>query len=283
MFLLFLGLCLLWPLILFAAVDTAIRRRRLATKKCARAALDRLGMPREEEVLETRVLDGSHANVVVMLKIRGPHGTRRIVLKQPLFYGTLLAFCGRWLGPMPYARGIGTRRRARREVLALSTLLRRGHSVSRCLAWDDRSGLLALEWIDGVPASSRLHREGGSALAMRLGGALANLHQGEVALCDAHPGNVLVRPEGDLLLLDLEFAVLGTAATPDRKAFDLAYAAALMPTPECRGALLSGYGPAPIAVERAFVSARRAVDRFSLFTRLEVRRAKGIATQEVPQ
>src|SRR5205823_4834843 len=99
-------------------------------------------------------------------------------------------------------------------------------------------------------------------LAVRLGQMLAAIHRAGVALCDGHAGHVLVEREGQLALVDLDFAVTGPAATEERRGFDLAYAATFLPDDLTRQALLHGYGAMTPGFADAFV---RALERIASF------------------
>ena len=70
---------------------------------------------------------------------------------------------------------------------------------------------LALHWVDGVPldtAAARLRCSGPSSLpalrrlCARLLAAFASLHKAGIVHGDVHPGNVLVRPDGSVCVLD---------------------------------------------------------------------------------
>lgn len=269
-----LGLLLLLPLILLARIDAAVARWWWRRPRAVRAALRRLqpAGPERLELAEVRALPGGHANLVLRLTLRDAAGReRRAVLKRRLFYGSLLSFGGRWLGPMPRVGSVRAAERARREVAALRHLRRRGHLVPACLS--QGAGLILMEWLDGVPVAQALARPRGQEVAGHLGRALAALHGDGAALCDAHPGNALLLRDGRVALLDLEFAVLD-AAPPALVAFDVAYCAALLPDEGARRAFLRGYAGAaalPPPLARACQAEGRRIGRFAPLLWLERR------------
>ncbi len=241
-----LGVLLALPLLLCACVSAAVARLRFVRAARVRDALRRLGLNRDDHPFEARLLPGGLANAVALVTLRPADGpAERLVLKQPLFFGSLLAWGGAHLGPMPYAAGIGKRARSRRERGALLCLEREGIRAPRCLGWDPGAGLLAMEWIDGVALSALGAAPEAAVLAEDYGRTLAAVHRARMALCDGHPGNALVDRRGRLVLVDLEFATSGEAATAERMAFDLVYAMSFLHHQESRAALRRGYGAVP--------------------------------------
>ncbi len=87
-----------------------------------------------------------------------------------------------------------------------------GHHTPRLLAnqIEDGRHFLALEWISGVNAGTAAARLRGSAadrrhlhsLCARLLAAFGRLHDDGVVHGDIHPGNILVRPDGTVVILD---------------------------------------------------------------------------------
>jgi hypothetical protein len=254
------------PLLFCARLSAAVARRRFIREARLRAALHRLGLNPAAHPIEARLLPGGLANVVALVTLR-PVGApvRRLVLKQPLFIGSLLAWGGAHLGPMPHVGPSGGAARQRRERAGLLRLEREGIPAPRCLAWDPGAGLLAMEWIDGTAFSELGATSRGVALAEAYGRTLAAVHEARVALGDGHPGNALVDGRGRLVLVDLEHATGGDAATADRMAFDLVYAESFLTRPESRAALRRGYGGVPSAVSAHLARQEQRLMAFALF------------------
>lgn len=113
---------------------------------------------------------------------------------------------------------------------------------------------LALHWVDGVPldtAAARLRCAGASSrpalrrLCVRLLEAFAKLHDARIVHGDIHPGNVLVRPDGSVCILDFGRAGSIGAGT------ETAPRAGLYPyyEPEMAAALLRGEMPPAVTPE----------------------------------
>jgi tRNA A-37 threonylcarbamoyl transferase component Bud32 len=139
----------------------------------------------------------------------------------------------------------------RAEAEALLRLNTLGVPAPRLLGFDPEAGLLAMQFVEGKPVLEQLVGTGAPALAARLGRTLARVHAAGLALCDGHPGNALLAPGSTIFLIDLEFAALDAEATPERRAFDLAYAAAFLPDEACRQAFLAAYGPSALVAAEA--------------------------------
>jgi hypothetical protein len=183
-------------------------------------------------------LGGGRSNAVYRVDLAG----RSLVLKRALPAGTLLAFAARWVGPQPFARDVSATARIAREARALATLADAGVRVPRLVGADPQAGLLLVEHVAGEPLPRALARPGAAERITAYARAVRAVHAAGVTLTDGHPGNALVAPDGDITLIDLEFAEhaadLGPAAFAERCAFDLAYAAAYL-TPRERERFLA--------------------------------------------
>jgi len=115
---------------------------------------------------------------------------------------------------------------------------------------------LALQWVDGVPldtAAARIRCAGPSSrpalrrLCLRVLDAFAKLHEAGYLHGDIHPGNVLVRPDGSVCVLD--FGRSG-GIHPEHDV-ETAPRAGLYPfyEPELAAALLRGEMPPPVTPE----------------------------------
>jgi aminoglycoside phosphotransferase (APT) family kinase protein len=158
------------------------------------------------------------------------------VLKQALAAGSILALGARAFGPQPYPLALGTKARIAREASALCALRDAGVAVPRVHAV--RGSSLLLEHVAGEPLPRTLARPGAEVRIAAYARALRAVHAAGYVLNDAHPGNALV--DGDrVTLIDLEFAE--RCSLPERRAFDLAYAASYFTAAERRV-----FGVAPI-------------------------------------
>lgn len=238
-----LAILLIWPYVLVSFLVATVQRRLFIHPMRVRAQLDRMGLLEAPANLEVCLLSGGHSNAVALVtQEREGRAPSRVVLKKPLHFGSILAWVGSRFGPMPYAGEIGRQARVDRERFALMHLGRSGVAVPRVLGWDSVTSVLAMECLEGVPFGAYFDTPTERRLAEDYGRTLRVVHESGIALCDGHPGNTLVDARGRLNLLDLEFALHGDAATPARRAFDLAYAACLMTEGEARTAFRRGYG-----------------------------------------
>jgi tRNA A-37 threonylcarbamoyl transferase component Bud32 len=266
------------PVLGAAYLDAMLARRRFATSEAARRALVQLGLGElvRGRSVEAERLGGGNTNSVIAVRLVGDGPAVRLVVKKALPLGTVMAWGARHFGANYVYAAASAQARIAREAAALRTLADGGVAVPRCLAANAERGLIAVAWIDGVHAATALHEAGAGPLARDIGALLARVHRLGVTLADGHPGNMLVaRATRQLVLFDLEFAEC-TGSSPARRGFDLAYAAALMPADELRGAVLAGYGPRPDDDVAAFAIAERHLRRFGwLFARERARWTPG--------
>jgi len=200
-----------------AAIGTrlagAVHRAWIAVDVAA-GKLAQLGITEQPIVFDP--IGGGRSNAVY----RVGFGGSLYVLKVALSEGTLLAFAARWVGPQPYARDVTAAARIGREAAALRALHAAGLRVPRVIAAAPE--VLLVDHVDGEPLPSTLHRPGGAQRIRAYAGALRAVHAAGFAIADAHPGNALVGADGEVTLIDLEFAEPTT--DPARFAFDIAYA-----------------------------------------------------------
>jgi serine/threonine-protein kinase len=120
----------------------------------------------------------------------------------------------------------------------------------------DGHSFLALHWVDGVPldtAAARLRCAGPSSLpalqrlCSSLLNAFASLHDSRIVHGDVHPGNVLVRPDGSVCVLDFGRSRITRADG----VYEAAPRAGLYPfyEPELAAALLRGEMPPQVTPE----------------------------------
>jgi len=218
------------PFALAARARSVVSRRWLERDDAARC-LWSLGI--DEAPLALTPLGGGRSNAVYRVELP----SRTLVLKRALAMGTVLAVGARLAGPQPYARDVSSGARTAREARALASLAAAGIRVPKLVAAAPHAGLLVMEHIDGVPLPSTLGQPGARDRIAAYAHLLAAVHAAGIALADAHPGNVLVTPSGELVLVDLEFAEpladLGDREFAARCRFDRAYAAAYF-TPDER-------------------------------------------------
>lgn len=218
------------PFALAARARSVVSRLWLERDDAARC-LWSLGI--DEAPLALTRLGGGRSNAVYRVELP----SRTLVLKRALATGTVLAVGAKLAGPQPYARDVSSGARTAREARALAILAAAGVRVPRLVAAAPHAGLLVMEHIDGVPLPSTLHQPVAAERIAAYAHLLAAVHAAGIALADAHPGNVLVTPTGELVLVDLEFAEphsdLGAAEFAARCRFDRAYAAAYF-TPDER-------------------------------------------------
>jgi tRNA A-37 threonylcarbamoyl transferase component Bud32 len=282
-----------------AYVEAVVARRRFATSESARRALEQLGL---DELLRGRTVTASaigsgKSNAVIAVRLDGtasPSGVAagagrapavegggapiQLVVKKALAFGTLMAWGARHFGAnYIYSPTTTAHARIAREAAALRFLADHGVAVPRCLAADPERSLIAIEWIEGTHAATALHAAPSptSDLAAQIGALFARVHALGVTLADGHPGNMLVRPTGELVLFDLEFAECADA-TAARRGFDLAYAAVLMPTAAQRDAMLAAYGARTDDDLAAFAVAERHLRKFGRL--LDMERARWAAS-----
>ena len=192
-------------------------------------ALRALGIT--ERPRDVAALNGGRSSAVHRLEF----ATRTLVLKRALAGGSVLALGARLCGPQPYPVELSAAARTRREAAALDQLASAGVRAPRVVAVRPEAALLLMEHIDGEPLPATLDRRGA---AVRIAGyrrAIDAAHAAGLVLNDAHPGNALATAEG-IALIDLEFAERAVEVDdPDeRRAFDLAYAAAYFAPAERR-------------------------------------------------
>jgi len=184
-------------------------------------ALAALGIA--ERPCEVIALTGGHSNAVY--ELRFAHAT--LVLKHALETGSILARGARLCGPQPYPIDLSPAARTQREAVALDVLARAGVCAPRVIAVNAAAGMLLLEHVPGVPLPRVRSLHGIFAYRAALDAA----HAAGLVLNDAHPGNALV-DGGRIVLIDLEYAERSN--DPDRRAFDLAFAAAYLTPAERR-------------------------------------------------
>jgi Phosphotransferase enzyme family len=234
----------------------------------AAGALALLGI-RARPLAITR-LTGGRSNAVYRVHLPD----RTVILKRALPAGTLLAFAARWVGPQPFARDVSANGRICREARALETLAAAGVRVPRLLAVNPAAGLILVEDIAGEPLSATLARPGAATRIAAYGRAIAAAHAAGVTLSDGHPGNALVDRDGEVTLIDLEFAEHACDLGDDfarRCAFDLAYAAQYFTAQE-RRVFLAAAGAGPSVTGEA---AR--LDEYAMMFVAEQRRQRSIA------
>ena len=238
---------LLAPIYAGASLISRSRRSDLATPAGAKRALAHLGL-RTDSPIEVAPLSGGLSNAIVAVRIGG----YKLVLKQALPVGTVLAFGAGRFGPMPYGRAVSGPARLGRELDALTLLRAAGVRVPAVVAADPSAGLLLLEYVEGEPLVASAGQPEWLDRVAAFGRAIAAAHQAGVVLTDCHPGNALLtsnggKNNGGIALLDLEFAepkhVLGNRFA-ERCAFDIAYAAAFFEADE-RTAFTRGAGRDP--------------------------------------
>ena len=157
-----------------------------------------------------------------------------VVVKHALAGGSVLALGAKLCGPQPYPIDLSPAARIRREVAALGILAGAGIVAPRVIAANPAAGLMLLELVPGSPLPTTLAHAGAADRIRAYRRALDAAHAAGLVLNDAHPGNALV--DGDrVALIDLEFAE--RSVDLDRRAFDLAYAAAYF-TPAERAVFL---------------------------------------------
>ena len=110
-------------------------------------------------------------------------------------------------------RSLRARVSARREYELLGRMHSIGLPVPEPLALRARAGRqeLVSAWIEGLDLRQRLCAGADPALAVRLGQALARMHQLGLRHADLHAGNVLVDRRGEPWLVDAGGAQLGAA------------------------------------------------------------------------
>jgi tRNA A-37 threonylcarbamoyl transferase component Bud32 len=270
------------PALAATFAHAALVRRRFGDPDRVRAALEKLGLGDllVDRTIDARVLGSGKSNAVVAVMLnatgdaRGARGaSRRLVLKRALPFGTLMSWGARRFGAnYVYAARTRGADRIVREAAALRRLEKHGIAVPHVLGADPAAELIALDWIDGSPAATALYGPGGGELATQIGALLRRIHDLGVTLGDGHPGNMMIEHgTGRLVLFDLEFAQCD-GSTPERRGFDRAYAAVLMPTIALRDAMLAGYGERTADERGGFDVAEQHLRRFGTLLDMELKR-----------
>ncbi|MEM7204595.1 MAG: lipopolysaccharide kinase InaA family protein [Planctomycetota bacterium] len=126
----------------------------------------------------------------------------------------------------------------------------------------------------------------GPELGRRVGGLLRTAHDAGLHARDLHPGNLLQRPDGSVVLLDLTSAAFAQALELDERARALAFFCLAMDggvrDPGAR-ALVQAYEASPELVERAAQRGRRLRHRaLSAFGRRATRACRHTKTETAP-
>jgi tRNA A-37 threonylcarbamoyl transferase component Bud32 len=254
----------------------ALVRRRFADPRTVRTALEQLGLGDllHGRTIDARVLGSGKSNAVVAVTLgRSDGASRRLVLKRALPFGTLMSWGARRFGAnYVYAARTRGADRIMREATALRRLEKHGIAVPHVLGADPARELIALDWIDGRPAATALYGATGDDIAASIGALLRRIHDLGITLGDGHPGNMMIEHGTErLVLFDLEFA-LCEGSTPERRGFDLAYAAVLMPTDALRHAMIAAYGDRTTEEHAAFDVAEQHLRRFGTLLDMELKR-----------
>lgn len=212
------------PALVAAQLSDAATRNALGIQ----GALAALGIA--EQPRDVVRLTGGRSSAVYELRF----AQTTLVLKHALAGGSVLALGAKLCGPQPYPIALSPSARVRREVAALGVLAGAGIVAPRVIAANPAAGLVLLEFLPGSPLPTTLARPGAADRIRAYRRALDAAHAAGLVLNDAHPGNALVDADR-VALIDLEFAE--RSADPDRRAFDLAYAAAYF-TPAERAVFL---------------------------------------------
>lgn len=117
----------------------------------------------------------------------------------------------RWHHPGAFS-GLLDRWRAGREARRLELLLERGVRVPRVI--ERRGTTLSLEWIESAGELERVISAPPSGLAERLGRWISELARAGVQHGDLHPGNVLIDPQGEPVLIDMAAVSIGGPLRP---------------------------------------------------------------------